>query len=155
MYLPFPPNPVPSIRRQVLRLALLAWGLLTWGLGYTVHHAAGFKAASGKLPQWSVDDAVHTVTLPSRLLIGDPAPGWRQDRASLPAPAGLGSPGKLPLGDAALNPPLDPDLEVPEFAMLPADPAYRFESPRGQPAAPPVAAALAPPQRLLRPPNLA
>ncbi len=79
-----PANPVPSFRRQVLRLALalLAWGLLTWGLGYTAHHAAGFKAASAKLPQWSVDDALHAATLPSRLLIGDPAPGWRQHRAS-------------------------------------------------------------------------
>ena len=155
MYLQSPSHPVPSLRRQVLRLALalLAWGLLTWGLGYTVHHAASFKAAGGKLPQWSVDDAVHAAALPSRLLIGDPAPGWRQHRASQAFSGGFGASGKWLLEDVSLS--LDPDLEVPEYAMLPAEPAYRFESPRGQPAAPPVAAALAPPQRLLRPPNLA
>lgn len=155
MYLPSPSNPVPSLSRQALRLALalLAWGLLTLGLGYTVHDAAGFKAAGSKLPQWSVDDAVHAATLPSRLLIGDPAPGWRQHRASPSFSGGFGASGRWLLEDVPLS--LDLDLEVPEYAMLPAEPAYRFESPRGQPAAPPAVAAIARPQRLLRPPNLA
>jgi hypothetical protein len=145
--------PDHSRRRLALRLALalLAWGLLSWGQGYTAHHAAGFKPVAVQAAAWSMDDGAHAATLSARLQAGENASRWRH-WFSPATPAGGHSAAKLLFEDPSFS--LDLDPEMPEYAMPTAEPAYRLESPGIPPPALAVAMVTAPPRRLFRPPNL-
>jgi hypothetical protein len=133
-----------------LALALLAWALLSWGLGYTVQHAAGPASAGGTVTAWTVAAAERVGAVSARLQVGPPAPSWR----AWAKPCSPGSAfGKSLLEDASCSPDLDP--EMPEYPMPSTAPAVRIETLKLQPCAPPVAVVIAPPQRLFRPPDLA
>jgi hypothetical protein len=132
-----------------LTLALLAWALLSWGLGYTVQHAAG-PVSAGKATAWTMSAAERVGTVSARLQVGPPAPSWR----AWAKPCSPGSAfGKSLLEDASCSPDLDP--EMPEYPMPSTAPAVRIETLKLRPCAPPVAIVIAPPQRLFRPPDLA